>query len=1019
MTAVVLHLSDIHIRSEKDPILKRAGEIAKTVFSVLPNANHVFIVVSGDVAFSGTAEQYSAAKTFFLNIRELLAAETLAPISFIVVPGNHDCDFTKNNGTRKMLVKGIEDSAAADIDSSVIEGCTAIQKEFFEFRNSLEENEDIEDDLLWRTSNFLVDGKKISFDALNVSWVSKLKEDPGRLYFPISQYEHKRSSDANVRLVVMHHPLNWFGQTAYKPLKTFLRQVANILISGHEHQANVGLLNDADTGESAFIEGCVLQGDKGLTDSSFNVAVLDLNSSQFLSTRYLWANGIYTQTEDGSWADYHDMPVKKSNSFAISTAFQETLNDPGAYFKHPGRASITLADIYVYPDLRKVGNGEEKKRNFISSSQLLVPEVTSAGVLVEGEEKAGSTSLLLQLYSRYHERGFVPVLVNGKELRRATDAEIDALVKRAVEVQYGKPFFEQFSQLSADKKILLLDGFDDSPMKAADARADFLCALKKRFKHMVVTTGDMFEMREMLDGDASKQLMSLQHHKLQPFGYQLRSQLIQRWFSLGADGTVDEAAFIARCDQAERMMDAIMTKSIVPAHPIYLLTLLQSIEAGRSGDFKESAMGYYYQYLLTEAFQNSGVRADKLTEKFQYAAHLAWEFHLNDRRDLSALELREFNTRFSKDWVTVDFSEQLKLLLDARVLYRVGEDYQFRYPYIYYYLKGQYLSENLSDLAIRAYIGRCCEHLYVRDHANTVLFLAHHTNDDFVLTSIADSMHGLFKAHAPVTFDNHTEGVKRLIEDAPKLMYSGGDPAEHRRKRDEFNDRMDNGHDGLAEIEEKSSELSLVAQMTMLFKTTEILGQVLKNQYAKITRPRKAILLQELFNGPLRAIGNFYSFLEKNPDAIVAEIEAALQRKGKIEDEEDRKSIARKVVASLVQLISFSFVMRAVQSASSDSLAEDVREVVKRNGSFAFRLIELGIILDSPKAIPRPRLKQLYEDSSSDVIAARLLRLMVLNRLYMFKTTEQDMQWLSGELNIDLGAQHKISYQEKKSKLVN
>ena len=53
---------------------------------------------------------------------------------------------------------------------------------------------------------------------------------------------------------------------------------------------------------------------------------------------------------------------------------------------------------------------------------------------------------------------------------------------------------------------------------------------------------------------------------------------------------------------------------------------------------------------------------------------------------------------------------------------------------------------------------------------------------------------------------------------------------------------------------EEAEELSLIAQMTILFKTTEILGQVLKNQYSKIQRIRKKALLEDLFNGPLRAI---------------------------------------------------------------------------------------------------------------------------------------------------------------------
>ncbi|MBK7491530.1 MAG: hypothetical protein IPI17_05600 [Nitrosomonas sp.] len=113
-----------------------------------------------------------------------------------------------------------------------------------------------------------------------------------------------------------------------------------------------------------------------------------------------------------------------------------------------------------------------------------------------------------------------------------------------------------------------------------------------------------------------------------------------------------EATSIARLDQAEKLMNAVMQKAIIPAIPLYLLTLLQSIDAGRSGDFKESALGYYYQYLLTEAFQNSGVKSDKLTELFQYSVYLAWEFHHQGKRELSELDLRAFNERFSNEWHT-------------------------------------------------------------------------------------------------------------------------------------------------------------------------------------------------------------------------------------------------------------------------------------------------------------------------------------------------------------------------------
>ena len=1018
MTVVILHLSDIHIRAEHDPILKRAQKVAAATYASLTNASHVFIVVSGDIAYSGQGPEYRLAEEFLIGVRDSIKDEASCSVSFLIAPGNHDCDFTKNSGSRRLIVKTLEEQDCPEIDDSVIETCTSIQREFIEFRDRIEGRSSASDDLLWRSTVIEVEDKVLQFDCLNISWVSKIREDAGRLFFPIERYEGKAESRADVRVVVLHHPLNWFNQTMYRPFRRFVRTIANIVISGHEHQGNVGINHDAETETSAFVEGCVLQNESGLAESSFNLVVLDLTQGQFSASQFVWDGNSYASSESGSWADFHDLPAKRTNPFAISTEFQDILEDPGAFFRHPGRTNIGLSDIYIYPDLKKQGDGEDRRRIFISSSRLLAPEVTADGAVIEGEEKAGSTSLLYQLFRQYHERGFVPVLIKGRDLRRVADADVDALIRRCISEQYANQPSAKFEQLPKTQKVLLLDDFDDSPMKAAHARAGLLAVLRKRFGHFVITVSDMFEMRELVDGDTSRALIGLTHYKLQPFGHVLRGQLISRWLSLGADGSDDDATLIAQRDQAEKLMNAVMQKGIIPAIPLYLLTLLQSIEAGRSGDFKESALGYYYQYLLTEAFQECGVKTDKLTEMFQYSTHLAWEFHRRGNRELSEGELIDFNHRFSKEWHTVDFPSRRDVLVKARVLRRVGEDYAFRYPYIYYYLKGWYLSENLSDLDNRAYISHCCDCLYVRDYANTVLFLAHHTNDDFVLNSIAESLHGLFRSRSPVAFNGDTTEVGRLIGDAPKLTYSGEPPISHRDKRNALEDELDHGDDGLAEREEESDDLSLIAQMTMLFKTTEILGQVLKNQYSKIQRKRKADLLEDLFNGPLRAIRDFYDFFERNPEALVDEVDAALHRRGKSKNAEERRAIARKVVAQIVQVITCGFLIRASQSVGSDSLLEDVRDLVRRNGTPAFRMIEIGVLLDSPKPIPRAKLKQLYKDVEKDAIAARVIQILVLNRLYMFKTSEKDMQWIHEELDIALGIQHGITYQENRRRLI-
>jgi hypothetical protein len=79
MTAAILHLSDIHIRTAQDPILGKAQAIAASIYSSLPLASHVFTLISGDIAFSGKAEEYALASRFLSEIESAIRIEKTMP----------------------------------------------------------------------------------------------------------------------------------------------------------------------------------------------------------------------------------------------------------------------------------------------------------------------------------------------------------------------------------------------------------------------------------------------------------------------------------------------------------------------------------------------------------------------------------------------------------------------------------------------------------------------------------------------------------------------------------------------------------------------------------------------------------------------------------------------------------------------------------------------------------------------------------------------------------------------------
>lgn len=1023
MSLLIVHLSDIHIKSEADPILKKGAAIANALNGRAANAELIVIIVSGDIANSGARKEYAAAATLFEEIRRRLRKEARCDVEFLICPGNHDCDFTTNNQSRRNNITAVQTTGG--VDDSVIKSCTRIQEEFFRFRDRLETWRQCTGDRLWRTATVEVAGKVLIFDALNVAWCSNLKEDKN-LFFPVERYQEAvLLQNADIRFITFHHPLNWFAQSNYRPFRKFLRENGSVLISGHEHQGNVGQLDETEAGKSTYIEGRVLQeGSGNLIGTGFFALEVDLGAMTFTHVGFEFRTDTYHPEAGGRvW----HMPSAKSGRLAPSNDFRRTLEDAGAIIHPEAGSPITLQDIYVYPDLRKV-HEHGKTRKFIDAKLLTNPNETRHGVILKSDERTGSTSLLYQLFNSYIEQNFAPILLRGSDIKRSAKGHIDDLIEGAIRQQYAEEDRISVSQRSRSEKILLVDDIDDSKVLDAAGRAQILSHLRKLADHLVVVVSGSFGLDEILQAEGSDDLVGLERYEIQPFGYRKRAELIKRWTNLGAR-SIGSAELISECDKAERLIAVAMHKSLIPSAPLYLLTLLQSVTAGKSADLKESSLGHYYEFLLTEALLSIGINRSKLTEHYQYATYLAWEFSTKSQKRLTKTQLRDFNQRFCAEYFSLDFEAELKLLVDARILIDSGDEYEFRYPYMYYHLKGRYLSANLNDDVVRAYVGRCCNHLYVRDHANTILFLAHHANSDWLLGTIREAMSSLFDGFQPVHFNGDTAKITEFITDAPALIYQGGTPEQHREKKNQEMDELDEDEgdsDGLMDKEESSDSLSLASQLVMLLKTSEILGQILKNQYSTIRRPVKRALLQALFDGTLRALSRFYGGFTGSSEKLMARAKKSIEESGKEGNLLQREKLVRKFLAEIVQSISVAVISHAAASVNSDDLSDDIADTVKdrelldkedEERSFGYKLLELAVKLDSAKDIPRARLESLFRAKKSDLIANRIIMLLVFTRLYMFKTTESDMQWLASVLKIPLNQQHQIAYSSSGRKL--
>lgn len=254
---LVLHLSDIHFRKGKsgsamDPDHHLRTEILRDVESKLEEIGEKpeSILVSGDIAFAGHADEYKYALKWFEELSEVCDTELK---QIFICPGNHDVDRAV---TQKYAVRGLHETIKNADNMSVESIITGMLNEeeagrslykaidnYNYFAQSLfcelspPENTRVSKDLK------LNDGSILRLHALNSALVSgsDFENEEGNLY--VDQSYRTITKEAGVEhLVICHHPFNWLGNGV--ALRDHLNDVAKLQLFGHEHTNRIELVRD-------------------------------------------------------------------------------------------------------------------------------------------------------------------------------------------------------------------------------------------------------------------------------------------------------------------------------------------------------------------------------------------------------------------------------------------------------------------------------------------------------------------------------------------------------------------------------------------------------------------------------------------------------------------------------------------------------------------------------------------------------------------------------------------------------
>ena len=1024
MKLLLIHLSDIHLTSEDDPVIGRLNPIVDAVKNLDYSLDGCIVITTGDIAYSGTAEQYIVAYQWFENLKQLLV-ETLAwsqlcppeSVHLVMVPGNHDCDFTASGNLRDIITKSVLDFPDNAADTDIVDTCTAVQVSFFDFLNVVETlprtpaTQDYDSRLSY-VYTIPIGNEVIKFVCCNTAWLSKRREVQGNLFFPNAALSTNRDDSALV-IGAFHHPYNWLEADTARMFQNDMESIADLILTGHEHTSSLKLQDDHVGQNNIWTQGGVLQETGNEANSEFNVFLFDTSNYLKKYANFRWDGYRYKITNhsflgnDGAmlgWREYRTNRKRSISKLRLSHETHQHLMDPGVTLNHSKQSSLTLPDVFVYPDLAEARTKDNRFGQRLSGDRIFELLESSPHMLITGDTESGKTSLAKMLFLDFLKRGVVPVLFDGTE-RPPRGDKVYGKIERLIAEQYSPSAIEDYTQTDREQKAIIIDDFHKLPI--SDARKDeFLTTLAGSTKYLVVFCDDLTADLNLLTGPGAWLGNSdrLTHYRIQPFGYLGRSRLVEQWLLMGEpDGPADRP-FVRELAKVTQTLDTLVGKNFVPSYPVYVIAVLQAVDNATPIDMTASTHGYFYELFIKTTLARGRSNRDYDIVS-SYLAFAAFRMQSHNATAITVADMRQIHSAFESHYdIHLPFDTLTKEFKRLGI-YSVRDDcIKFKYRYMFNYFVAHYMKDHLSDENVEQMLTDITSNLHVEKNADILLFLAHLSKDSKIVEKLLHGSKALYPEFAPATLDEDVEFLSNLWSRFPKPVYEDSEPMANRAEllaeldRNLPNDGDANGDDE-DEVNEPDADDPVVQLLTAL-RHVEILGQMLKNFPGSLDGSAKLDIGREACNLGLRCLSVMLSVMRSEQDSLVKELGVELRRHRPELPSRDAENLAREGLMLLIQMLAWASISRTAKAIGSRELTATYEKLLQESGSAAAGLIDAALKLDNEPQFPLLAIRKLAKELEHRPLALSILRYLVVAHFHLFPVDFRTKQRTSALLDI-------------------
>lgn len=431
-----VQLSDVHFGHGSPSWREDQADVVDKLVQDIPEALNLAgaavpsaLFLTGDIAYSGTADQFAYAREMLSRINERLGAD----VPVFAVAGNHDVVRTpRDNLSTMRLLKELR--SGGDIDESLAHKPDAemLEARFSAFRDFCQDvgspvciaNE-------W-VSTVDLGSVKLRLVGWNTGLLCNDNSERGALGIPLAAaIRSLRGRDSNEIIVVLtHHGLDWLQEALRNKVRGRLwTRGANVHLSGHEHNPDFSASENARGERLIDITAGAIHADEdrgwAQTEYYYSIASIVANDAGIFLNVYPRKFSLKSY----SWvADVESAPAgEMCASFRLISRSDQS----------PSEQQLPASDVRrpFIERLRKLGRRRTTFPTDLSTAQvvdmeLVVPARTQTGIevidaidrlgtdstLILGDPGSGKTILAYTLAKHWLTNGLLPIAVDLRDV---------------------------------------------------------------------------------------------------------------------------------------------------------------------------------------------------------------------------------------------------------------------------------------------------------------------------------------------------------------------------------------------------------------------------------------------------------------------------------------------------------------------------------------------------------------------------------------------------------------------------